>query len=609
MLRTTFFLPLLTVATTALAQMPPPDTTLVSGHSVAKAGGRLSVRDAIVARATAAPADRSKTAALPALAPAWAGSGSDRRINARALDSIQTIAGTRPFVNTSVAEGTIASFRSHLVSAHSASGVEIAVGDNSALSVIRNDGLAYSYSSDGGRHWDSAYLPPLPGSSTSLGFGSVAADRFGNFYIGGIGVSADNQLTVSVNKSADRGRNFAAAVAVDAQGQVDKAWLATGPNPRSPQHDNVYLAWVSFDAAGASVLRFARSGDGGRSYSSHTVFAPPPDAEPANPQNVVQFPMIATDSADGRLYIALLQFGFVAQDYLRIFTSDDGGESFRALAFNVPGAPNAQVYPVTQPGTFSECGAARQDLPDGQAAYYPNNLLTLHSGADLGGSASGLPRFQHATRVNLQPVLAVSKGNLHLAWSNSTSTVFGAADAGARIHYLRSRNNGASWSAPLVVDRSGADNARQVLPAIALGRSKAELESPLLPAPGDVHIAYSVQMPDGSLVRRLARSTDRGDSFAARNIRQLSSVPSTLAPSNIPLADARNAYRTTHYNRMKGACVSLGDYAGIAVDNHTVHSVWGDSGETLVQPLNPLDPISGQPHARENVYYSATPVR
>ena len=606
MLRNTVCVSLL-MATAAAAS--PPDMTALAGHSVAKAGGRLSVRDAIGARAAPDAADLAKTSVPPALVPSRAPAGSDRRINARGLDSIQTFAGTRPFVNTSVAEGTIASFRSNLVSAHSASGVEIAVGDNSALSVIRNDGLAYSYSNDGGRHWDSAFLPPLPGSFNSLGFGSVAADRFGNFYVGGIGVSADNQLSVTVNKSVNGGRNFGAAVAVDAQGQVDKAWLATGPNPRAPQHDNVYLAWVAFDTAGASVLRFARSGDGGRSYSSQTVFAPPPDAEPANPQNVVQFPMIATDSANGRLYIALLQFGFVAQDYLRIFTSDDGGDTFRALAFNVPGAPNAQVYPVTQPGTFSECGATRQDLPDGQVAYYPNNLLTLHSGPDLGGSASGLPRFQHATRVNLQPALAVSKGHLHLAWSNSTRSEFGTADAGARIHYLRSRNNGASWSAPLIVDRSGADDARQVMPAIALGRGKAELESPLLPAPDDVHISFYAQLPDGSLVRRLARSQDRGDSFPARDIRQLSGTPSTLAPSNIPLADARNAYRTTHYNRMKGACVSLGDYAGIAVDAGTVHSVWGDSRETLVQPLDPLDPISGQPHARENVYYSATPIR
>ncbi|MCQ4163945.1 sialidase family protein [Tahibacter harae] len=591
------------LALSAAAGAAPP----VAGQ-IAKAGLPLSIRDDV-----AAPALKNAEADVPPqttlVPPPLPRRASDRRISQPALDSIQTFAGTRPFVHTSVAEGTIASYGSDLVSVHSASGARIERTPNSSLSIVRNYQLAYSHSRDGGHSWTSAYLPPLPGSTATLGFGSVDVDRNGNFYVGGIGVSAAGERTVTVNKSLNGGRDFGAAGPVDSSGRVDKSWLAVGRDPRRPQRDNVYLTWVSFDdSSGASVLRFARSIDGGRNFTVSTVFAPEPDPELANPQNVVQFPMVTTDPSNGKVYIAFLQFGFVAQDYLRIHESDDGGETFRPVTFHVPGAPNAEVYPVTQPGTATECGAFAQQGPDGQVFYVPNTLLTLHAGTDLGGSASGAPRYQHATRVNLQPALAASRGSLHLAWSNSTSTAFGDPQSGARIHYLRSRNGGATWSPAQIVDTSGPADARQVMPAIALGRNRPARNAFVAAQPQEVHISYYAQLPDGSIVRRLAQSNDRGESFPLRNIRQLSDAPSTLAPSNTPLADAANPYRTTHYNRLKGACTSLGDYAGISVDAGTVHSVWGDSREQLTQPVDPLDPISGQVHARESVFYRALPV-
>ena len=598
-----------TLCAVVLALLAGAATAQAPAGTIAKNGLRLNVRsDFPVLAEGPLPAAKSIGNITTLVPPA--ASGTDRRVNVRALDSVQTFPGSRPFVHTSVAEGTVASFGPFLVALHGASGAEVVARENGALAVARNIGLAYSWSGDGGRSWDSAYLPPLPGANGSSGFGSIDVDRAGNFYAGGIGLSADGALTVSVNKSVDGGRRFGAALPVDAQGRVDKSWLAVGPDPRTPWRDNVYLTWIAFDdASGASTLRFARSTDGGRRFATSTVFTPELDSEPANPQNVVQFPMVATDKATGHIYIAFLQFGFVAQDYLRVLESADGGQTFHPVAFNAPGAPNPYVYPVIQPGTFSECGAARGALPDGQIVYVPNTLLTVHAGAELGGSASGLPRYAHATRVNLQPAIAVSKGNLHLAWTNSTSLEFGDPASGARIHYLRSRNNGASWSAAQTIDTAGAPSTRQIMPAIALGRSTFELGSVLLPAPSDVHISYSVQGEDGRLVRRLARSTNGGTSFPARDIRTLSGTPSTLAPSNVPLADPNNPYRTTNYNRLKGACVSLGDYAGMSVDAGTVHAVWGDSRETLRQPDDALDPISGQMHAREDVYYRAVPLR
>jgi hypothetical protein len=36
--------------------------------------------------------------------------------------------------------------------------------------------------------------------------------------------------------------------------------------------------------------------------------------------------------------------------------SDEAGETFHFATFNLPGAPDSTLMPVTQPGEFIECG-------------------------------------------------------------------------------------------------------------------------------------------------------------------------------------------------------------------------------------------------------------
>ncbi len=532
----------------------------------------------------------------------------DRPINDPALDSIQQIAGTRPFVKTTDAEPTIAEYGASLVSVFRTVGAEVAANEQGQPYLVSNKRLAYSHSQDGGRSWRSDYLPPLPGSNTTLGYGMVAADRTGRFYASGLGADADGRTTVTVNLSVDGGRRFAAAVPVDAAGRPDRPWLATGPAPGARWRDNVYLSWVSFDdSVGSSVLRFARSTDGGHTFTTRTVFAPAPDPDPNHPQNTVQFPTVAVDPHDGRIYVAFLQFGFVSHDYLRILKSDDGGETFHPLAFNRADAPSPQVIPVVQPGTYTECGATRFEQPGGPPQYAANTVLTLHSGPDIGGSVSGAPRYVHATRINLQPMLAVSKGVIHLVWSNSTSEVFGEATSGADILYMRSDNDGATWSEPQAVNAGAGGSGRSVTPAIAIGSFGGEAALPLLPSPRNVHITYYTQEPDGTLSFNLAQSRDRGQSFPDARKRRLNARPIALAPTSVPLPTAANPYQTTNYDRLVAQCSSLGEYTGLSVGLGVVHAVWGDSSATMRQPVDPLDPLSGQTHAKENVHFTGRP--
>ncbi len=577
---------------------------------ILKAGRPLNISmhpgAALIGERVAPPAAFAASAPLAARPGSAVFFGDNVRVNGAALDTVQTLPGTRPFVNTSHADASLAAHGADLVSVFSSSGAEVAATPQGGFAFLRNQQVAYAHSHDAGRTWSSAYLPPLPGSTWTGGFpqftighGIVDVDRRGNFHVGGLGRNAQGQFAITLNTSTDRGRTFAEAKQIDTEGRVEKQWLAVGPDPVQRQRDNVYLSWVSFnDAAGFNVLRFARSTDGGANFEVKTIFAPQADPNPSNPQNFIQYPTMAVDQSSGKLYLAFLQFGFVSDDYLRILVSDDGGDTFAPVKFNRPGAPNPEVYPVIQPGTLTECGA----VPSG-GGLFAITPLTLHAGPDVGGALTpGLPRYVRATRMFLQPAIAASKGLIHLTWSNSTSTFYADPASGANILHLRSDDDGATWSPPRIVNTVAAGSERNVTPAIALGRFAGETALPL-PSPRDVHISYYTQRSDGSMVMNLARSRDRGASFPAALKRQLSSTAFELAPTNVPLPVAGNPYQTTNYNRLKPTCTSLGDYTGLSVGLGTVHAAWSDSRASFTQPVDALDPISGQTHPKEDVYY------
>lgn len=540
-------------------------------------------------------------------APAHGFSGGNRQINDPAADTVQVFPDTRAFVNASSGDATLAAHGQHLVAVYQTTVANVVADATGAPVVERLLRTGYSHSQDGGSNWRSGTVPALPGSTRTAGQGVVATDRHGRFYIAGLGRDLANQLVVTLNKSTDGGRSFGPALAVDSAPRPDKSWLAIGPDPQQRQRDNLYLTWTQFDdSTGATVLRFARSTDGGTTFNVRTIFAPPPDPVQANPQNAIQFSTPVVDLVTGKLYISLLQFGNVAQDYLLLMVSDDAGKTFRFVDFNLPGAPNPRVYPVVQPGTLTECSAVPITKPDGSSTFGSIWGLVLHTGPNVGGAFSAnLPRYVNASRVNTQPALAVSKGVIHLAWSNSTSAVFGEPDSGANILYVRSDDDGRNWSAPLTVNPPGAATERHVTPAITIGRFQRETAQPWLPSPKDVLISYYSQRTDGLIGVNLAHSRNRGHSFPASRVRPLSSVRFAPAPTNVPLPDPNNPFQTTNFNRLRFACQSMGEVSGLALGFGSVHAAWGDTRNTIRQPDSAFDPIAGQIHPKEDVFYAS----
>jgi len=369
----------------------------------------------------------------------------------------------------------------------------------------------------------------------------------------------------------------------------DKEWLAVGRDPVHGDRDNLYVTWTSFQRT-ACQLRFGRSTDGGATFTAKTILVPTADPNPTHPQNCLQFSNPVVDQVTGSLYVPFLRFSNADQDFIQMLISDDAGETFRYATFNVPGAPDPTVMPVIQPGEFTECGATL--ISPGR--FSVNLRLTIHTSANTGPGITGLPRYVNASRMTLQPALAARNGVLYLAWSNSTSHFFGAALGGSDILFARSDDSGNTWSFPTPVNRAVSGDKHHVLPSLAIDKD-----------PNDVHISYYTQHANGTIDLDMANSHDAGQSFPADRTLRVTSTSFNLPPTNIPIPSGSNPFAATNYDRQIAVCYALGEYQSATTANGAVYIAWGDVRNLIAEPVNSLDPISGETHSQQDVVFQA----
>jgi len=511
----------------------------------------------------------------PAVVPQVQTRGGNTQVNDPGVDNIQIFPGFRPFVEFTQSETSIAAFGQNIVATYNTSAFQPLVPVPGGLAFVHRFLSGYSSSTDGGKTWVTSHMPPLPGSPFTFGDPAIATDRVGNFYFAGLGADSAGRFTIQVNKSTNGGRTFGAAVLVQQDNGGDKEWIAVGKDPRVPGRDNVYVTWTSFQATGAQ-LRLGRSFDGGASFVSKTIFAPLPDPDPTKPQNSLQFSNPVVDPITGRLYIPFIHFSNSDTDFIRVLASDDAGETFSFLTFNVSGAPSPTVLPVVQAG----------ELVDGGSGGF---RLAIHAGPALAGRF-GLRQFVQTTRLVTQPAFAARNGVLYLAWSQSTSPVFGDPTSGSNVLFVRSSNGGATWSAPIQVNPANVSDVHHVLPGLAIGTSGTS-----------VHVGYFTQHGDGSVDVDLANSQDQGTTFPVDRTLRLTSTSFVLPPTVIRLREGPTP--TTNYDRTIVSAYSLGEYLSVTAANGSVFVLWGDARNHVTEPTNPLSPISGQTHSQQDVFF------
>jgi hypothetical protein len=539
--------------------------------------GRMTA-DAMISSGNVLLANEATPVPGQAVAPSIHTKGTNVQVNDPALDNIQVFNLFRPFVEYTQSETSIAAAGRNIVATYNTSANQPLVEISPGVLQFQHRFLSgYSVSSDAGKTWSSGFFPPLPGSIFTFGDPSADVDRHGNFYFAGLGADASGAFTIQVNKSTDGGQTWSDAVLVQQDDGGDKEWLAVGKDPNYKNRDNVYVTWTSFQASGAQ-LRFGRSIDGGQTWTTKTIFAPSADPDPTHPQNSLQFSNPYVDQITGALYVPFARFSNADQDFIQILVSYDGGDTFSFLDFNVPGAPDPTLLPVTQAGELVDAGSG-------------GLRLAIHAGPALAGRF-GLNQFVQTARLTTQPAFAARNGVLYLAWSNSTSLVFGDPSAGSNIFFVRSGDGGATWSDPIQVNPSVASDVQHVLPSLAIDND-----------PNDVHIAYYTQHDDGSVDVDMANSHDRGNTFPTNRTVRVTSAAFVLPPTVIRLTAGPTP--TTNYDRLIVSGYSLGEYLSVRSANGTTYALWGDCRNSVTQPVNALDPISGQTHSQQDVFFQA----
>ena len=182
-------------------------------------------------------------------------------------------------------------------------------------------GDGYAFSTDNGKTFTQGRIPPVPGG-LNLGDPAVVFGPAGEVYYSGIGADAAFRDFIGVSKSLDGGATFAPPVnasttAVNATDFQDKPWTTVDTRRGSPFLGNVYVSWTDFTRNFGEFIAFARSTDGGQSFSAPVRLTPPTGLGGQG-----SMPAVAPN---GDVYVAFFDFSVGG---ISVVKSTDGGQSF-----------------------------------------------------------------------------------------------------------------------------------------------------------------------------------------------------------------------------------------------------------------------------------------
>jgi hypothetical protein len=260
-------------------------------------------------------------------------------------------------------------------------------------------------SDDAGATWRHHCMPVI--GTGNCGDPSVAYDRDGNAYIGGIG-DCGSTGSFAIQSSPDNGLTWGRAHIAFGPllgGLVDKPWMEADQSATSPFVNCLYTSWTDFNSSLTKTrASVAHSCDGGTTWTRVAV-----DVTQAVPK-IDQFTDLAI-GPDGTVYLT----------WMYCKTSSPRGD----------------------------CGNTIVDLKfskstdGGNTWSAPVVMATAHNAPDIGGCYYGCFPGSRERLSNI-PVIDIddSTGTLNVAYY----TYFGG---NTRVKAIRSVDTGATWSTPI----------------------------------------------------------------------------------------------------------------------------------------------------------------
>ncbi len=328
---------------------------------------------------------------------------------------------------------------------------------------------AVAYSTDGGRTFALADIPPLPGWRVG-GDVSTTFDNKGHAYLSSLHFDKLGSASywahgagrngIFVRRSLDGGKTWekdAATVKAYQGNEPDIQWedmprIFADNVPTSPYAGNLYVGWIEWQLE-QSIILFARSTDEGKTFSTPIRISTHAGLPRDDNGGLVGF--VGVVGADSTIYAIWNDGSAIA-----FTTSHDGGKTF---------APSRLIFDVAPP-------------------YF--------------GGAGGIPGVSRAMgfpQIGVDARPGKAGGALYVAWSDFRN---GDVDVFAST----STDHGKTWSKPLRVnDDPIHDGIDQFFQWLAVD-----------PITGDIYVQFYDRRNDPANRKTwitLARSTDGGKTF------------------------------------------------------------------------------------------------
>lgn len=341
-------------------------------------------------------------------------------------------------------------------------GPRLIVGYNDGAGT--NDSLTgYSFSHDNGATWRQGVLPPYPSGGANFGDPVVAAGPNGEFYFSTLATNSLGYSTVGVARSDDGGRSWlplvnASTTAVNSVDFQDKPWLAVDTTA-SPFRGNVYVSWTviqgpeSVPPNGQSFIAFARSTDGGRTWSA------PRALSRRDRTFLVGFSTVAVGPA-GEVYVAWFDAHSPGSAFV-VAKSTDGGATFSrtVVALRSPRITQSLLNGTLDAGLQASLAVDTSGGPHDGTVYLAVHLVPEESDRGLLDvfllrSTDGGTTWSPPLRVNddvtptdqWQPSVAVAPdGTVGVAWYDRRNDPVN--NALIDVYLATSRDGGQTFSA------------------------------------------------------------------------------------------------------------------------------------------------------------------